>query len=149
MKTYFISAFLLVAAPAFAAYQGPLLVKTTQSGFTVPEYTQSQRCEIYADHVVKSQVIGRDLEFKTKETRSVQTTADFASLLKGILASPIVTENGPVDVATVSYTGIQANALGVMTKVIIRSENGGTGEIQARDSAKARTTLVFIDSLCQ
>ena len=82
MKSKIIAAFItmMVTAPAFAGYAGPLIVKTSGGGYMHPDWVRSEKCELYLDKVVITKNFGH--EHAMKETRKIELSGDLFSLIE-------------------------------------------------------------------
>lgn len=63
----------LLAAPLAFASPNPLITKSNGTGFTLPEYTRYETCEVYLNQVVITQRFGyaEELGFTKREVRRI------------------------------------------------------------------------------
>lgn len=139
----------LLSQAAFARYVGPRLIKDSRSGFTLPEFSKTELCEIYTDKVVITRVQGEKSEVKTIETKTVQLEADTFGLVAELKKAPLIDSAGPVDGPSNFYIGIELQPNDSTRNVTIYAENGYTGQIQERDNSKARLLRDVMDNLCR
>lgn len=140
---------LFASQAAFARYIGPRLVKETRSGFTLPEFTRNESCEIFADRVVITIQQGAKNEVRTVETKTISVEGDTFGLVRAVSKSPTLTSSGPVDGPSTFYTGFDLQPNDSVKRVVIHSENGGTGQIVESDSSEARVLRSVMDNLCR
>lgn len=139
--------FMILGSLAQAAYTGPLLVKEANTGFTPPEYAQSQKCEVYADKTVLT------IRFGSSQVLSVATknqTLEGPSneLLLKAQSAVVETKAGPVDGPTVRYYGFLINPNDSVSKVLLFEENGGNGQILNNTATEAVILRQVIESSC-
>jgi hypothetical protein len=78
MKNLKVSLGLLVlfaSLPAMADYDGPWVIKSSGSGFTAPEWSFVETCEVYQDRVVIAHQYGMNT-LATREIRKVAMAGD-------------------------------------------------------------------------
>ena len=81
------TALTLVSSSAFARFNGPILVKTSGGGFTPPEWSMNETCEVFATKVVITRTYGQG-ELVAKEVRPLSLTG--TSGLAGLAAKAAV-----------------------------------------------------------
>ena len=76
---------------AEARYLGPILVKETKTGFVLPEFSKSEKCEIFSDRVVLTTKFGGAGGLQNVKTTPNSLQGDVQGLLqkasKGALRS--------------------------------------------------------------
>lgn len=148
MLAFFVTGTLVVSSMAQARYIGPILVKETRTGFTVPEFSKSEKCEIYADRVVLTTIFGGTGNLQSVKTTPHTLTGDIQGLLKKASQGTQAKLSGSVDGNSVRHFGNIINPNDTVRYVGFYYENGATGELIINQSSEARSLKFVIENLC-
>lgn len=138
---------LCISGMAEARYVGPLLVKETRSGFTLPELARSEKCEIFADRVVLTTKFG-GTGLQSVKTTQVAFQGDSQGFLQKASKGNQAKYSASVDGTSVRHFGFIINPNDSSSYVGLYYENSATGELIVNQSSEARLLKNVIDTLC-
>lgn len=141
---------LLLSTTALARYNGPIIEKSSGGGFTPPEWSQFETCQIFQNKVVITKSFAGG-ELVTKEVRSLSVSGT-GSLL-GVVAKASLEalesrENGLCDAPTTQITASLIAPNDTIEKVVLFSSGGcGTPRLE-RNGAYASALKEVVNSYC-
>lgn len=136
----------LISTNAFAAYNGPLLVKSTHSGYVGPGYHTYTKCEIYKNQVVLT--IGAE-NVQSSQTKNISINGDLAKAIEDASKGPYVDQIAPVDGPGVIYTATKISQNGNIENVTLLKDTGGDGRKSENRSPAAIGLRNFLDLNCK
>ncbi len=142
-------------AQAFASsiipYIGPVLIKTTHSGFVAPGYNTYTKCEIYNNVMFPSKIVITNGagSLESEVSKEIKLTGDIAKTIVDAQKGPFIREMAPVDGPGVSYLARKANPNGSYEEIILFSDNGGDGKRVTNKATEAISLRNFIDLNCK
>ena len=136
----------LFSTSAFAAYNGPLLIKSTHSGYVAPGYRTYTKCEIYKDQIV---LTTRAENIESVQTKNITINGDLAQAIDDASKGPFDIQIAPVDGPGTIYTATKVLQSGNTMEVILLNNNGGNGKIIENRSPAAIGLRNFLDFNCK
>ena len=136
---------------AVAAYNGPMITKSSFSGYTPEEWRMVETCDVYQDRVEIIHQYGSN-SLGIKEIRKVaisgeKTLADLVLLAEH---EPIdKTENGLCDGPSTVTTGVKVLSGDALSKVIMFSTGGCGTPRQQRNGPYSNMIRDFVGQYCQ
>jgi hypothetical protein len=136
----------LLAAPlAFSAPQA-LITKSNATGFTLPEYTRFETCEVFSHHIVITQRFGssEELGFTKREMRPIRLDKGFQKVLDRAASEELVTNDNflcDAPSTTVQFRGEPE------AQVLFASGGCGSPRLE-RQGPAARMLRELIDQYC-
>ncbi len=153
LKSIAIAAATIISSQSFAIvpYIGPVLIKTTNSGYVAPGYNTLTKCELYNNTMFNSKIVltyGAG-NVQSEITKEIKITGDLAKTISDSQRGPFSREMAPVDGPGVVYTARKANPNGSYQDVVLFNDNGGDGNRVTNNSFEAITLRNFLDLNCK
>lgn len=145
----------IISSNAFASsiipYIGPVLIKTTHSGFVAPGYNTYTKCEIFNNVMFNSKVVLTNGagNIQSELTKEVKITGELAKTISDSQKGPFAREMAPVDGPGVIYLARKANPNGSYEEIVLFNDNGGDGTRVTNRSQESITLRNFIDLNCK
>ncbi len=145
----------IFSAQSFASsiipYIGPVLIKSTHSGFVAPGFNTYTKCEIYNNVMFPSKIVLTNGagNIESEISKEIKITGDLAKTIADSQKGPYTKEMAPVDLPGVTYLARKANPNGSYEEIILFSDNGGDGRKITNRSTEATSLRNFIDLNCK
>ncbi|KAB8040810.1 hypothetical protein GCL60_02460 [Silvanigrella paludirubra] len=143
----------IITSNAFAIvpYIGPVLIKTTNTGYVAPGYNTFTKCELYNNSMFSSKIVLTYSagNIQSEITKEVKITGDLAKSISDSQRGPFLREMAPVDGPGVVYTARKANPNGSYQDIILLNDNGGDGNRVTNNSIEAISLRNFLDLNCK
>ena len=137
---------LALASQALAAYNGPLLSKSTHSGFVRPGYRIHTSCEIYSDKVVLKLAAENN---QSTEERKITLQGDLSKSIEESSRGPIESQTAPVDGPGTYYKAFRILSDDGVETIDLATDSGGNGKRTINRSDAAQGLRNFIDMNCK
>jgi hypothetical protein len=136
----------LLAAPlAFSAPQA-LVIKSNATGFTLPEYTRFETCEVFSQQVVITQRFGstEDLSFTKREVRPIRLDKGFQKVLEAAATEELLKNDNFLCDAPSTTVQIRGEP-----EALVLFSSGGCGSPRLeRQGPAARMLRELMDQYC-
>lgn len=137
--------FLTLATQALALAPTPIIRKSNYTGFTAPEFTRFEQCEVYVDKVVITKQFGST---KIIETRALQTSG-LHELVTAAKAEPVKeTPNFLCDGPSTTIDAFENQANDQVERVELFSTGGCGSPSRNREGNQAETLRNIMALYC-
>lgn len=145
----FITAIFLMTPSALATEMGPVLVKSSYTGFVAPMWAREETCELYRDGLIVSRSFGADLAAKTKEARPVILSGKVDELIqKASMEQLVAKQNNVCDGPSTKTYAVLKGANGEKTEVVLFRTGGCGSHRLERNEGASKILRDIIDSYC-
>lgn len=136
----------IISLNAFASYTGPLLSKTTATGYVAPGYRTYTHCEIYSNKIVLTQSAEG---IQSIQTKNYTLNGNLIQAIEEASKGPVREEVAPVDGPSRVYKAKKVLTNGSIEVVDLATDTGGNGKKTENQSPAARGLRNFLDMNCK
>lgn len=147
MQKVLLSLALLMSSGASAQAAGPILVKTSATGFVRPEWTRVETCELYQDKVVISRRFGQ--AHVITETKPLHIEGSLSELAEKAAHEPLKEEPGMIcDLPTTRVYAVISLPQNATAQVPLFATGACGSPSQLREGGVTKLLRDMIDVYC-
>lgn len=147
MKTLWTSTALVWAMPAWAAYQGPLVVRETFPVNAAPGERVTTQCQLWNDKVVRI-VVAEGIRTRSERVVQVDTVA-LKRAIEATRRAPVSKQTSPTEGPNVEDTAVRVLPDDTAERVPLFRTYGGDGQSVVNTATEASGIRRLLDEWCR